>query len=561
MILPEYITVNCSGTFLKNAGIIGFIRFLRINGAENGKDYVINGNELSISTDYLINNDIAQMYFDTITDVFEKRTKFYRIITSDREKISRYYEKGAEKLDKSEIKALEELYKAFETEMSKNSYSKAFGLIKSGSLSDVSPDDIKILKKEKDLNAKYAKYTEIADKISEERVKKQFIYTTLLYGDFRYFFNENKTSHVIPALDDPKKSRRDTIYDKFFKGLAEDISADEKKKKNCCIECMRKTSVTVDNSFMVDTADDLGKKKSYYWNLKPDAYLCPVCAMLYLFVPLGFVLLGKTAVFVNMNTSINTMYRYMETYREKALGDENQSYYKRLYSLFTDEKIRILSNSLSNIQIIFKEDSSEHYNMKIIDKNIIEKLTKANKNGSLGKIENVSLKFGENYVRIYDEVFKYIFAFRSMYELIDKCLKYEFSNDSKRYWYIFSILKTEIIFNGGNEVEKLEKQVNIAFNAGKEMRNHILGSNNDENDNSMRGYVYRLINLSSVGDISQFIDTVLRQYSGYGMSIPRIFTECYKSEESFKAIAHSYILGLKYCTQNENNETGESKNE
>ena len=104
------------------------------------------------------------------------------------------------------------------------------------------------------------------------------------------------------------------------------------------------------------------------------------------------------------------------------------------------------------------------------------------------------------------------------------------------------------------------KEVNWAFETGKQMRKAILGENafsdKNEDDNAIRSFVYRLINLSSVGDTAQFMDTVLRQYSGYGLTIPAVFKNCYKSEEDFKAIAHGYILGLKYC-----NSKGENNNE
>ena len=75
--------------------------------------------------------------------------------------------------------------------------------------------------------------------------------------------------------------------------------------------------------------------------------------------------------------------------------------------------------------------------------------------------------------------------------------------------------------------------------------------------------MYRLINLASVGDISQFMDTILRTYSGYGLTIPDIFKDCYQSEETFKAIAHGYILGLKYVkyqkdNNNEDNQGGQN---
>ncbi len=103
-------------------------------------------------------------------------------------------------------------------------------------------------------------------------------------------------------------------------------------------------------------------------------------------------------------------------------------------------------------------------------------------------------------------------------------------------------------------MDNLNKKIDAAFMAGYDLRKNILGNNadspNGEDDNSIRGFVYRLVNLSSVGDTSQFIDTVIRMYSGFGLTIPSVFKECYKSEEMFKAIAHGFILGLKHVKYN-----------
>lgn len=566
--MSEYIAIDCSGTFLKNAGIVGLMRFLKYNKARENTDYIVENQELRVSIDYLRDNDIAQMYFDTVTDMFEEQTKFYRVVYQDRAIIESLVSKGIDTLNKDEIKKLTELFKAFEDELLKKSYMKVFELIKTGELSDITLGEVSAIKKEKDLNLKYQIYSELIKKVTVKEVKRQFIYTTLLFGDFRYFFVENKSSHIISALDANDKSRRDIIYDNFFSSIFEDISAEEKKKKTRCIECMQKTSQPRDNTFMVDTADDVKRKKSYYWNMSSDAVICPVCAMLYLFVPLGFAFLGRTAVFINMNSSVEMMYKIMETYRSKADDDDNATYYQRIYKIFTDEKIQILSERLSNIQIVFRDTNSEHYNMKIIDKPIIKKLQKANKSGNLSSLEKVYLVNTSGKEWIYNSVFDSILSYKSLYGIIDKCLRYEFNSDSKRYGYILRILKTEIIFNGGSEVDNLMKEVNWAFETGKQMRKAILGDNSfsdkNEDDNSIRSFVYRLINLSSVGDVAQFMDTVLRQYSGYGLTIPAVFKNCYKSEEDFKAIAHGYILGLKYCRsngENDNNDKGDNSNE
>ena len=110
-------------------------------------------------------------------------------------------------------------------------------------------------------------------------------------------------------------------------------------------------------------------------------------------------------------------------------------------------------------------------------------------------------------------------------------------------------------------MDELNKKIDFAFMSGKALRESILGkeaAKSSENgaeadDNRLRGLVYRLVNLTAVGDCSQFIDTVIRIYAGYGLTIPTVFKDCYKSDEMFKAISHGFILGLKYAAYEKNN--------
>ena len=53
-------------------------------------------------------------------------------------------------------------------------------------------------------------------------------------------------------------------------------------------------------------------------------------------------------------------------------------------------------------------------------------------------------------------------------------------------------------------------------------------------------------NALSVGNRDDFLETIIRVYSGKGIAIPYIFKETYGSDEMFKAIATGFILGLKY---------------
>lgn len=579
--MENYITVDCTGSFLKNAGIVGFVKFAEYNHAVEGNDYIIDGQNLHISVEYLKNNDISQMYVDTMVDIFEKDSKFYKVVHDEYNIIQSYYSNGFENLSDKDIENVTKLFKSFEDMMLKKSFENTSNILKTeyNVQYDIF-DMVKSLKSIKDINSKYPTYIQIIDILNDKTIRNQYMYTELLYGKFKLFFNENAQSHKITILDE-KIRHEYTIHNNLINPLLEDFSTDAKKKKTVCIECLENTSCKRNNTFMLDTADDVGKKKSYYWNCNPDAFVCPNCAFIYSFVPLGFAFFGNDAVFINNNQSIKELYSIMNTYKLKTESNPNETYYQRLFKIFSSEKISALEHNIHNIQVIVRNGNLSHYDMKIIDNDIISKMVECQKHHYFTNIEKKYLKIGTDFINVYNSVLDNILMRRSQYNFIDKCLKYEFSQECEKkscnYGYIKNILNIEINFNGGSAIMEKEKKksyvnnlmtkVNIAFEVGKSMRISILGENalNDskEKDNSLRGYVYRLINLASVGDISQFMDTILRTYSGYGLTIPDIFKDCYQSEETFKAIAHGYILGLKYVkyqkdNNNEDNQGGEN---
>lgn len=579
--MENYITVDCTGSFLKNAGIVGFVKFAEYNHAVEGNDYIIDGQNLHISVEYLKNNDISQMYVDTMVDIFEKDSKFYKVVHDEYNIIQSYYSNGFENLSDKDIENVTKLFKSFEDMMLKKSFENTSNILKTeyNVQYDIF-DMVKSLKSIKDINSKYPTYIQIIGILNDKTIRNQYMYTELLYGKFKLFFNENAQSHKITILDE-KIRREYTIHNNLINPLLEDFSTDAKKKKTVCIECLENTSCKRNNTFMLDTADDVGKKKSYYWNCNPDAFVCPNCAFIYSFVPLGFAFFGNDAVFINNNQSIKELYSIMNTYKLKTESNPNETYYQRLFKIFSSEKISALEHNIHNIQVIVRNGNLSHYDMKIIDNDIISKMVECQKHHYFTNIEKKYLKIGTDFINVYNSVLDNILMRRSQYNFIDKCLKYEFSQECEKkscnYGYIKNTLNIEINFNGGSAIMEKEKKksyvnnlmtkVNIAFEVGKSMRISILGENalNDskEKDNSLRGYVYRLINLASVGDISQFMDTILRTYSGYGLTIPDIFKDCYQSEETFKAIAHGYILGLKYVkyqkdNNNEDNQGGEN---
>lgn len=549
--MSDYIKVQLGSSFLLNSGICGFINFLRSNDAAEGTDYIISNQDLEISKSYLVENDIPGMYVETAVRLFEQDTRYYRVVNEESKEI-RILNDDIANLDEKKSKRLSELYKNFEDMMLKASFKSGYKIM--AEYDDVIPvteDIITNLKKEKDPVVKYDIYKNILKLLEQKTVKNILVFKEITYSKLKLFFGESEF-----CLKTNTGKTGASVFDKdFYQPLLKELCADEKKKKKLCIECLNYSSDTKSISFMIDTTDDVNRKKSYYWNCKPDAFVCPVCAFIYSFSPFGFVFTGSDCVFINSNGNINNLVNIMETYRVKndIDNDEKSGRKKKLYRAFTSEKVDMLKMKLSNFQVITRNSEFSHFNFSVIDRDTIRKLNDGKK--YLTNIEKIWVKINksDSFLSVYDEVMDCIIERKSFYYLIDSIMKAELSTGNN-IGYLMNVLKLQIIFNGGAEMDNLNKKVDAAFFAGRDLRTKILGNNADspsgEDDNSIRGFVYRLVNLASVGDTSQFIDTVIRIYSGFGLTIPSVFKECYKSEEIFKAIAHGFILGLKYVKYN-----------
>ncbi len=552
----KYIEARLGSSFLLNAGICGLVRFLEYNRAEEGIDFEIDGQLIRVSEQFLKKSDIGLLYIDTVADVFEKDTKYYRICQA----VKKNKTASFSELDEKAQKAVKDAYDAFADMLLKASYISAYEGMKEYKLKKylnrVCADS---LKKSKDIYEKQKRANEIMEILEQTRVKNTLIYTELLYGIYKLFFNENPTSKKIPCLCESGKPYEKTYDSNFIQDLFDELEVETKKKNTCCIECLGETYNKKPFSFMVDSTDDVARKKSAYWNCKSDAYVCPTCAFLYSFVPLGFAFLGEEAVFINENTNIDSMCRIMEYYRE--IGEaERDSVRKRLFRTLTTEKIQVLHKQMSNIQVIIRSKEYSHFQFDVIDKNIVEKLFMGKE--YLGKLERIHINLGtgekQNWISVYDNVFDCITNHNSLYRIIDIIIKNEIKAE-RDFSYVKYIVKLQNIFFGGVEMDELNRKVDAAFMAGKVLRKAILGNDDAkkesmEDDNRLRGVVYRLVNLVSVGDCSQYIDTVIRIYAGYNLTIPAVFKDCYKSEEMFQAIAHGFILGLKYVKYEEEKE-------
>lgn len=545
--MSDYIEIELGSSFLLNAGILGFLKLLEYDKAEDF--YEINGQVLRVEKQYFLERDLAQLFVETMVNNFRKQTRFEELL-SKRDYLCKLYEKP--ELDKDTLEKINDIYSNFIKMIEKNSFKAGYIILDEyHGLPTIDNDMIAAIKKEKDLELKKDLYLNLWQILEQPKVSEILIFKELMYNKINMFY-ENISFYLSANLktDIAKCYRKD-----FIEPILAEITGKRTGKKRC-IECSNLATTTRAISYMLDTTDDVNRKKSYYWNLVPDAFVCPICAFLYTLVPLGFEFYGGDAVFINNNYDIETMKKFMSTYRDKAAEkDDKKSLKSKLYRGFTEEKAEIISKKIDNLQIVFKNRNGTHYQLNIIDMDTVAKLHQGAK--YLAPLEHRYLQLRpKEYLNVYDEVMDNILYRRSQDKLMEKLLKLELKSGNNTN-YLYNLLGIQIIFKGGNHMDTSNKKVDIvselrdkariASSCGKAMRNILAGDVGEKDkDNKLRGFVYKLLNDISVGNVNRFLDSITRVYSGKGLPIPGIFLNCYDSNEVFKAIGYGYILGLKY---------------
>lgn len=540
--MNDYVTVTLNG-FLLNAGVIGLIKmfdFARLQfddaGCTEGVDYEIDGQSLHISRDFLLSRNLADLYVRSMVYYMGDDTKFSKVMNRKSQLDKLYEEVNTD--DKGWVKKADEIFKEFVEMLSKASFKSGYEILsKYEDVTSPTSDMVTNLKKAGDYMLKKELYDELHLLLEQEKVKEVLIFKELMYSKINLFMEG-------VSFFEKSKSRNDITQcyrDSFVEPLIDELKTTKKKEKRC-IDCGELASKTLSMSFLVDVTDDVNRKKSYYWNCNPDAFLCPLCNFVYSFAPLGFHYLAGDAVFVNNNSSIDLLNSWVSRLDDNE-GDSEKNPWFKVYNVFTSEKTKDLHNRINNVQVVIRDNRFRKYILNNIDKNVVGILDDCKPH--LDYIKSRYVKDGEDYINVYQEAVEHVVKRRSLYGLISRLIRISLK-DGTDPDCAFSLVQIEIRSGGGEKMAEKNKRAYVATRFGKEMRQAMTVNVPDKDkDNKLRGLVYQLLNAASLGNRDEFIHLVLRTYSGCGRPVPDIFLGCFDSNESFKEIAFAYILGLK----------------
>ena len=554
-------------TFLYNAGIVGFIQVLENSKAERDKDYIINGQDLSISKKFLKKSDLSQLYIDSMIKKFGDKTRIYKTI--------QYIEHIINSKEIEEENFKEEMnfiIGSLEADGIKTSY-KVLKKYKIPINIEENINEVKNIIKDKsyDINEIKKYLQKILNDFKNDKIKQNLLMKNIIYNKIKLFWKDKAFLSKNNSDKDLKE-----VFNNSFEEPLKNMIEDKKEYKYNCITCDTKIQRNIDTTFLFEVGVDTNRKKSAFWNCNPDSFICPLCNFIYACSPMGFIEIGNNnLVFVNYNDSIEYLIKMnaSEEFKEDIKSkNEKYLFYNKIIQII----LSIKTKELNSFQVITRND--KHYSSNIIGKDALQVIQ--TRKSDLKFISSFSIKTSnDEYINMFEECLDNILNFRNQWLLIFKVLKNDNKNNRVIYSVLFSILQIQITQkNIHKKGGIMKKKINLSYFAGKsgdEMRKIIIGVNNDMNlsdeqnkeaDNKLRGLVYQLINSVYTNNKDIFFSNITRLYTGMNIVIPTIFTNIFEDDEYFKEIGFAYILGLKgaydkdaYDNKENKNEEGENK--
>ncbi|MDD2569445.1 MAG: type I-B CRISPR-associated protein Cas8b1/Cst1, partial [Clostridia bacterium] len=412
-----------------NAGILGFLKV-----CEHGGLYVEKvGATISFDRDILEN--FTEHYFDTLIDVFGDDTVYHELL-------NRYEKISSNKDIEGYTKIFDDEFKYIKEKMQRNSYIAAFAIIKARGETYDFAGVIKQIKNESDYEIKFTLLAELMQKVAS--YSDVFMLKDIAYTKVQPFWNGVGFLH--------KTANKTEFKETFTKGFLQKIidfePLDPKKKGINCIQCDVKMNQTTGFgiSWINDLGIDAGKKHNHYWNFNVDSFICPICALVYACIPLGFTMKGSEGIFINQNKGIKSMSNANSIPLLKNTEQKSDLYYTVLDGFIQNIQEQNAKNEIENIQVIRRTENMYTFNILSRDKLKVFYECKKNFANLLGKFYQLN---GE-YVNIYRDVLNRVMDGRNFYPLIHIIL-YEGIKNGKPLWTVKDIINIQVnLFKKGD---------------------------------------------------------------------------------------------------------------
>ena len=429
--------------------------------------------------------------------------------------------------------------------MKSGSYKSAYEILKSRQIEKKPYEYLEKIGKTKNIEEQREWLLKILMFLKE--YKEVYCFKDIIYNKINLFW-ENK---AFLYKQSNKKEMKEEYKKTFVEPAIKYIESIPKGDYNC-IDCGSKVgkSQAEGMSWIKDLGVDMNRKNSAFWNFHEDAFLCPVCALIYSCIPMGFVTIKSNGIFVNDNEDINMLMLQNNEIRKKIDVDEtiNQIQQNVFYNLLMYSKQDfnevVAKNEQKNLQVIKRikmDKDNMKYQFNIITKEKLTTFEKVKDNfKNLLKIR-INIESKNTWMNVYDEVLYNFLENKKQYSLMNELINDSIINE-KNINYIKDILKIQLYSSniGGEKVEDLQKEINKMQYAGRSLRPSL-------EENKLRSYVFQLNNALRVNNVNLFMEIIARTYCGLAKDIPNSygFAKMLADNQVFKLLGYAYILGLK----------------
>ncbi|WP_242851933.1 type I-B CRISPR-associated protein Cas8b1/Cst1 [Clostridium baratii] len=532
------------GDWLKNAGIVGLSTVLaRLQTPELR---IIEKGQY-IEFDEKLLDGFEDKYFEVLIDKHEKSLSWYKLISQE------YVLNNLE--DKKEsVEKLNKIIDEIKSKVNSNSYKNAYLILEDSEIiENLIPkiNKIKITKKQdfNDVKEEYLEQirvlTEIIEYFKKPNVKKIIAAKNVMYEVIQPFW-----TNVSFLLKTNNKKEMYNLYKvDFVDSVKKYNEKDNMKNKYNCFTCENKISKlskpeAFDLTWIVKTGVDMTRKSSHFWELKGDAYICPICNLVYSCIPIGFTTLKGKGLFINNNGSIRTLKTSNVaevSYESEKFEEIEQASYLRIVNTIDQYGIENIDKEFENIQIVKFDSSngSRPYSFNVLSKTLLRTIYCNRKR--LQKLIKVIVKVTDKYyINLYSEVIDRLYIGKDLFDLIYMLMKMNLSGEFKGTHFIYSILEINNSFKGGREMrfEDTKKFKNYGLN----LRRKYVESGNE---NKISGITYRLLNALKIKDSSKFMDTMINAYMYVKLEIPTDFVKGLNSIDALQGIGYAFLIGLQ----------------
>lgn len=511
---------------LYNAGLLGFMKVCRYGGLPFDTDRT----GISFSTD--IFSDFGSCYLETLIDCYRDDMIFTEIIR-------RFHALPSQLTDESQKQASDHI-KYILDKLLRASYKSAYEIIKKAGDYYPFAEQISMIKKADCYESQLNLLSGLIEKLKEH--EDVFLLKDIAYTRLQPFWSNVSFLNKTKNTDDFLASYEETFSAPAFTFIPKEASS---AKLSCC-QCHNglKASDALSMAWINDLGVDMKRKTSYYWNLNPDTWLCPVCNLIYSCIPLGFIIKGTEAIFVNKNNSLRELEQTMA--HLKVLNpDQNASnlYYQILNEFIALEMQSSAEHETANVQVV--RHSNGHYYYNILSKKKLQVIL--NGKACLERLEKIYYTIDNTTFNLYQETIHRILTGVSLYPFISR-LAFDGIKNNRSIGFIMNLVQLQVLQSNpsGKGAGKMSDKTYLYIAlSGDTLRKAMLS--NERNEKKIASLTFQLLNSLKNKNPNKFSDILLRQYMSMNMDVPFFMTEIFTDENTFLSKGYSFIAGLNGC--------------